>query len=211
VSDYNREVSLEPPLALRHPTRVLMVTAVSFIFLAAAIWLFGTVTLDQRALDAVVALATPGLVRVMKIINYGGDKLVLLPATLALYAAFPQSRRRWWIWLALMIAAPTAEGLTKLALARPRPEGHGFAFPSGHVTAAAAYFGAVFYLAGTIASTTRRRLVRVAAASAIVLVAIARVMLRAHWPSDTLAGAALGLALASVAALAATAQRRAEG
>ena len=42
---------------------------------------------------------------------------------------------------------------------------------------------------------------RTAALVIIVLVAAARVMLRAHWPSDALGGIALGLALASVAAL----------
>jgi membrane-associated phospholipid phosphatase len=46
----------------------------------------------------------------------------------------------------------------------------------------------------------------------IVLVALARVVLRAHWPSDSLGGIALGLALASAAAAIAAAQRRpAEG
>jgi len=34
-----------------------------------------------------------------------------------------------------------------------------------------------------------------------VLVAMARVVLRAHWPADTLAGIALGLTLASVAVM----------
>jgi membrane-associated phospholipid phosphatase len=48
--------------------------------------------------------------------------------------------------------------------------------------------------------------VRLAALVGALLVAVARVMLRAHWPSDALAGVALGLALASVAALIASAQ-----
>jgi len=34
-----------------------------------------------------------------------------------------------------------------------------------------------------------------------VLVAVARVILRAHWPMDALAGIALGLTFASLAAL----------
>ncbi len=188
-----------------------MVTAVCFVVLAAAIWLFGTVTLDRQALDGVIALATPGVVRVMKIINYGGDRLVLIPATVLLYVVFPRARRRWWIWAALLVAAPAAEGLIKLAVGRPRPLGDGLAFPSGHVTAAAVYFGALCYLAGWLSPSKLRLAVRVGAVAAIVLVALARVVLRAHWPSDTLAGAALGLALASAAALAASAQVRAGG
>ena len=189
---------------------MLVASATCFTLLAAAILLFGTVAVDQTARDAALAVASPALVAVMRIVNYGGDKLVLIPATVLLYAFFPRARRRWWIWLLLMVAAPAAEGALKLLIARPRPEGNGFAFPSGHVTAAAAYFGAVLYLSGSMASSTLKVLVRAAALAAIVLVALARIVLRAHWPSDTLAGAALGLALASAAALAATAQVRAE-
>jgi len=186
-----------------------MITAVTFIVLTAAIWLLGTVTLDRQALEAVISLATPGVVSALRIVNYAGEKLVLIPAMVLLYAVFPRARRQWWIWAALMVAAPTAEGLVKVAVGRSRPMGEGFAFPSGHVTAAAAYFGALFYLAGALSPSGLRVAVRVGAMVMIVLVALARIVLRAHWPSDTLAGAALGLALASAAALAASAQVRA--
>src|SRR5438445_586684 len=91
-----------------------------------------------------------------------------------------------------MVAAPTAEGLVKVAVGRSRPMGEGFAFPSGHVTAAAAYFGALFYLAGALSPSGLRVAVRVGAMVMIVLVALARIVLRAHWPSDTLAVAGQG-------------------
>jgi membrane-associated phospholipid phosphatase len=47
------------------------------------------------------------------------------------------------------------------------------------------------------------------AVAGIVLVGMARVILRAHWPSDALGGIALGLALAAAAALIASRPRTA--
>ena len=188
---------------------MLTVTAITFVVLTAAIWLFGTVTLDRQLFDAIGGLATPGVVSALKVVNYAGEKLVLIPAMVVLYAVFPRARRQWWIWAVLMLAAPTAEGLLKLMVGRARPMGEGFAFPSGHATAAAAYFGALYYLAGSISAPALRLSIRTLALAAIVLVALARIVLRAHWPSDVLAGSALGLALASAAALAASAQVRA--
>ena len=58
----------------------------------------------------------------------------------------------------------------------------------------------MIYLAGALRPPWRA-LLRAAAAAAIVLVGLSRVILRAHWPSDVLGGIALGLALASAAAL----------
>jgi len=68
----------------------------------------------------------------------------------------------------------------------------------------------VVYLAEPLPPPARR-LVRATAITVIVLVAVARVMLRAHWPSDALAGIALGTAFASAATLLASPSRAAQG
>jgi undecaprenyl-diphosphatase len=200
-----------PTLRLAYPRSILLVTGAAFVALALAIALLGALPLDAATRDALLTLATPAGLAVMQVVNHAGDKVFLAPATLALFVVLPRARQRWWIWVALMIAAPALEGVVKWLVARPRPEGLGFGFPSGHATAAAAYFGAVVYLAGSLSGGLRLA-VRVAALGMIVLVALARVVLRAHWPSDSLGGIALGLALASAAAAIAAAQRRpAEG
>src|SRR5260370_41857542 len=67
-------------------------------------------------------------------------------------------------------------------------------------TAATAFFGALIHLAQGLPRPARR-LVSVVAVVVIVLVAVARVTLRAHWPTDAAGGIALGAALASAAAL----------
>jgi undecaprenyl-diphosphatase len=106
-----------------------------------------------------------------------------------------------------MVMAPTLEWTFKQLVARPRPEALSLGFPSGHSTAAAAFFGAVMFLAGALPPRLCAW-VRALAMLMIVLVGMARVILRAHWPSDVLAGIALGLALAAAAGLLASRERR---
>jgi undecaprenyl-diphosphatase len=183
---------------LRIPHGVLVVGAATFAVLALAIVLVGTVAADTVIRNHVLAAASPQVIAVMRVINMAGDWRFLLPATLLLFVVFDRARRTWWIWLTLMVAAPLAESVLKITVGRPRPEGAAYGFPSGHATAAAAYFGAVLYLSESLRPTTRR-VVRSIAIALIVLVGIARIMLRAHWPSDVVGGFALGLALASAA------------
>ncbi|HEV8640497.1 MAG TPA: phosphatase PAP2 family protein [Methylomirabilota bacterium] len=183
---------------------VLLVAGAAFLALAGAVALLGTLPMDAAIRDALLAWATPPVLTVMRVVNYAGDWRVILPGTLLLFVVFTRARARWWIWLGLMVAAPIAQWMLKEAIGRPRPENASLGFPSGHATAAAAFFGAVVYLAGALPSRRACLVVRGLALGAVVLVAAARVMLRAHWPSDVLAGIALGLALAAGAALAAT-------
>jgi undecaprenyl-diphosphatase len=183
-----------------NPLWVGLVSAGGFVALALAAIALPLVPGDEIARQWLLSVASPPVVEALRVINYAGSWRLLLPATLLILVASPRARNRWWIWIGLMLAAPGAEGLMKILIGRARPEEASMGFPSGHATAAAAFFGAVIYLAGSL-RLRPRVLVRVVAALVIVLVGVARVGLRAHWPSDALAGIALGLAFASGAAM----------
>jgi len=180
--------------------RVLLAGAGCFLVLALAVMLVKPFPGDAAARGWVLGYGSPWVVQAARIINHLGSWQVLLPLTLVVFVVFPKARRRWWIWLALMIGAPIAEGVLKIVIGRARPEEASMGFPSGHATAAAAYFGAVIYLAGSLPPPARIG-VRAAGVVLIVLVALARIILRAHWPVDTLAGIALGLFFASLATM----------
>ncbi len=174
-----------------------------FVALALVISLRGSLPGERALYDAVAAWTSPAVVTIFWWINWLGSKWILIPATLLLlWAAPPEARRRWWLWVGVMVVAPLFEGLWKLLIGRPRPVGKGLAFPSGHATAAAAYFLLAAYLWGKRLqrSGARTTALWILAAVVIALVGSARVVLRAHWPSDALAGAALGLACVSLAA-----------
>jgi membrane-associated phospholipid phosphatase len=186
--------------SMLHPRRVLTVAGACFLALTAAVLLLGAAPADVSVREMLLDLATPAVVDTMRVVNGAGDWRGLLPGTLLLFLVFRRARAQWWLWTGLMILAPTLEWAFKNLVGRPRPEGVALGFPSGHSTAAAAFFGALMFLAGALPPRLCAW-VRALAMVMIVLVGMARVMLRAHWPSDVLAGIALGLALAAAAGL----------
>lgn len=186
--------------ALLHPRGVLIVTGAFFVALALTVALVGNFAADAATRDALLGVAAPPFISVMRVANEMGTWHVILPGMVLVLLLIRRAREQWWVWLTLVAVAPLAEGVLKYLVGRPRPEGPSMGFPSGHATAAAAFFGAVMYLAGGLPPGPRRW-VRGLAPVAIVLVGLARVALRAHWPSDVAGGIALGLALAAAAAL----------
>ncbi len=111
-------------------------------------------------------------------------------------------RRHWLRSAAFALAVVTSElfiGPVKAAVDRPRPPGalietSGASFPSGHAIATAVTaVGLVLVLARPGPSRWRWELYAVGLTS---VMALSRVYLRAHWLSDTVAGALLGAGLA---------------
>jgi undecaprenyl-diphosphatase len=180
---------------------MLILMSSCFAAMAVGVLLAGAHPADAAARDSLLRLNSPVVTSIMRVITLLGHGWVLVPATALLLVVFRETRARWWVWLAMMVLAPIAETAFKALIGRPRPfDPSSFGFPSGHATAAATFFGAVIYLAGSLRPPARTW-VRILAGLTIVLVAVSRVMLRAHWPSDVLGGVALGLALASAGAL----------
>lgn len=185
---------------MTRPGQVLVAAGGGFLALATAVSLVGALPGDAWTREAILGWASPAFVAVMRAVNHAGSWPVLAPAAVLLVLLSPRIRGAWWVWLPTFVVAPLIEGAAKFVVGRTRPEGHAYGFPSGHAAAAAVCFGAVYYAAGDL-SPSLRRIVRLCAVIVIVLVALARVILRAHWPSDAVGGIALGMACAAAAAL----------
>jgi membrane-associated phospholipid phosphatase len=125
--------------------------------------------------------------------DYGGKWVVLVPAMLLLFAWSPTARRHWWLWCAIMPIGGALEQLFKFLVARPRPRGVNWGFPSGHVTAAATFAVLLLYVLSREPASPRVRVSLIVLAAALVgTVGYARIILNAHWPSDVLGGVLLG-------------------
>lgn len=140
---------------------------------------------------------TPAAERAAKIVAGAGEwGAVWVVIGAAGAAANPRRRERWLRGAAVAPAAVLLNYAVKLAVRRPRPKLRGLpplagapsrlSFPSAHATSSLAAATAF----GRVEPRTRGPLYALAAT-----VCVTRPYLGMHYPSDVLAGAALGLAI----------------
>jgi undecaprenyl-diphosphatase len=169
---------------------------------------------DRAITEAAVDLRSPTVDRVARWVSRVGSTPVVLAAGVAGVALAARRCRSVALVMFVVVAArPPFEWLVKEIVARPRPSGArlvrgtGFAYPAGHVLAAAATWGFVPAIAGLY---VRRRWVWWAltgiTCSVIVLVAWCRVWLGVHWASDVVGS--LAIAFVALAAAEAAIDRR---
>lgn len=117
--------------------------------------------------------------------------------------------------LGTVIGAFLAETILKALVARPPtaqelrslndymfPDSH--SFPSGHVAAVAALLGIVAVCAGTGRSRSTRAVLTGLAVAAVLILAVIRIYIGAHWLSDVIGGAVLGALFVTLGAAALT-------
>ena len=156
---------------------------------------------DDAVWRFAVAVENDPATAVAKVLSWLGSGMVNWPLRAA--ALLLLAWRRHWLRLAAFaLAVLTSElliGSMKAWVDRPRPpasliETSGMSFPSGHAIATAVTaVGLVLVLAPP---GPRRWRWEVYAVEFTAVMALSRVYLRAHWLSDTVAGALLGAGLA---------------
>jgi undecaprenyl-diphosphatase len=191
----------------------LTLTAVALVM---AGWAFGSLLQDVVAHDGLALIDAPvqrffvahreaWATTVMRGVTNLGNAAVLIGLVLAIGLVW-WARARTWRPLCLLAGVGLGAWMlwnsVKVLTHRPRPPaaqaiGHwtGYAFPSGHTTAATAVYG---MLAALLAATIPRWGGKVAAWTAAALLAglvgLSRLYLGAHWLTDVLGGLTLGAA-----------------
>src|SRR3954465_6185018 len=198
-TESRRLLSLELLLGLL----IAAVALVLFTWLGREILEGEVLAFDGRLREAGHSLASPRLTVIMRAASLYGGPAVLIPAGILAAMAFLLKgwRRGALLTVVLLSGAGLLNGLLKFSFARVRPASYfnyplpgSPSFPSGHALYAASVFGG---LAVLITARMQNRVLQVlvwlVAISLIVLVGGSRVYLGVHYPSDVLAGYAIGV------------------
>lgn len=162
-----------------------------------------TLAFDDRIRTMVHSMASPRLTALMWGASlYGGPPVLALIGVVLALAFLLREWQRGALLVAVTIGgASLLDGLLKLSVARARPAAFfdyplpaSPSFPSGHALFAASFFGgSAALLSARLRSHPLRVVVWVVAIFLAALVGLSRVYLGVHYPSDVLAGYAIGV------------------
>lgn len=132
---------------------------------------------------------------------------IVLVVGLALWHRRRGERAEAATWIAVGLTTLAVMEVLKAAVGRPRPElwprlvaSGGLAFPSGHALASAALYPLLAWVLAR-RHPERRAVFWALGLMLPLFIGVGRLYLGVHWPSDVLAGWALGAVESSVAAL----------
>jgi membrane protein DedA with SNARE-associated domain/membrane-associated phospholipid phosphatase len=183
-------------------------------------WLFGSIVEDVLDGETMADFDRPvrrffvthradAFSDVMRAVSSLGDTVVVVVVLgiAAVVAYLVTHQRRWAIFVgAALVGAMVTARAVEVLVARPEPssqrlvESAGGSFPSSHAVAAAAMCTTLAYLLSQKRDWRTIALVWGVAGFVSLAVAVSRVYLGAEWPTDVLAGLALGTMWTAVTA-----------
>ncbi|HYV94324.1 MAG TPA: phosphatase PAP2 family protein [Chitinophagales bacterium] len=176
---------------------------VAFLIVADKIFLQNKFEFDQNAFDFLSGLVSPRNNSVMQFITFFGTATFLLPANVLLAAYFAFIQKHKWYSIKIPVIGITSPLLMyglKNIFERQRPlvpllhAASGFSFPSGHSLTSMTFYGLIAYIVWERVKNPYVKWPVIAALIIFIhLIGFSRIYLRVHYPSDVMAGFALGL------------------
>jgi undecaprenyl-diphosphatase len=165
-----------------------------------------TQAFDDKVLHWMATHRSPTLNSVMLEITFLGTATVVM-MVVGVSAMFLWLTKHRYSALLLLISTTGGillNGLLKVGFLRPRPRiiewttsAVSWSFPSGHAMSAAVVYGTVAYLAARLQKRRLHRVLTLLVAALVILaIAISRLYLGVHYPSDVIAGIIIGVAWA---------------
>jgi undecaprenyl-diphosphatase len=186
----------------RHHLLLMFGAALLAIVSLAAMMGDGPGSFDLLVLRAVASMRSSELTYIFSNVTALGSFALVVLHSLIAFALLVSTRdqRGAWQLVSASIGAWLLTQLAKFIIQRPRPtaipalaEAAGFSYPSGHAFTATAMYVTIAILAGRHLRLPRQRAVLgVSTAIVIAAIALSRVYLGVHYPTDIIGGVLLG-------------------
>jgi undecaprenyl-diphosphatase len=166
-----------------------------------------TQSFDESVLRWIGEHRSPMLEPIMMEITFLGTGTVVMAivAVSGLFLWLSNHKYSAALLLICTLGGILLNNLLKVGYSRPRPQlfdwvapALSWSFPSGHAMSAAAVYGTVAYLAARLQKRHIHRVITMVCAVVLIcMIAITRLYLGVHYPSDVIAGVIIGLAWAA--------------
>lgn len=166
-----------------------------------------TQAFDESVLRWIAGHRSPALEPIMMEITFLGTGTVVMAIVVVsgLFLWLSNHKYSAALLVVCTLGGIVLNNLLKLGYSRPRPQlfdwvvpALSWSFPSGHAMSAAAVYGTVAYLAARLQKRHAHRVITMLCAVVlIIMIAMTRLYLGVHYPSDVIAGVIIGLAWAA--------------
>lgn len=192
-----------PGLFILSGIGLMIVATVLFLELAEDVWEQEKFTFDHVILDYFQSKVSGTLTTIFKIITETGSVWWITAASI-LTVLFLWLKKRDVLAVLFFVLAIAGGGIfifvLKYFFQRERPslapeyDGSGYSFPSGHALGSFILYGFIIYLFAREKRFLKSRVIAISLLVILIIsVGLSRVYLQVHYPSDILAGYAVGL------------------
>lgn len=173
-----------------------VIAALSFVALALIASRQYVFPLDYTVQAWVQGSRRPALETPMRLLTLLGSGYVLAPLAALGWLFFRRAGHPLARYLPATVAgAFVLDALSKWLVARPRPRGSAYGFPSGHTLGAVIFFGGLIYALWASRLSRGWRWAGTLVSTLLMLgIAYSRLYLKAHWASDVAGGLTGGAA-----------------
>jgi len=180
---------------------LLLLALIIFIYAVRMVFIIEGSEFDENVFKAVASYTTPGRTSFMNFITFLGKHTLLIPLNFLLIGFFIYKKHKWF---AIRIAALALSSVVlsfslKEFFRRDRPDlqligdVRGYSFPSGHALIGIVFYGLFIYIIWhEVKQKWLRTFLIVLLIILILLISFSRIYLRVHYPSDVIAGLAVG-------------------
>lgn len=198
---HNKKQVRQIPLEIIVVSLLLLMVIFVFALIAHEAVFENEKVFDDRVFNFFSGITTPGLIHAMEVVTFFGSSLFLLPAYIILISYFLIKKRvAYAIQVGVIGASSTLiMFLLKLVFHRQRPELPiikgitTYSFPSGHALSAFIFCSLLIYIVFNIGLRPAVRwLLAVLLFFCAVAIALSRIILKVHYPTDVIASFCLG-------------------